>query len=53
MHLNFKSDKLCTVSGKGIILARHLVVREILTLDQNCREDLSVRTDGEKKGFTV
>lgn len=41
------------VSGKGISLARYLEVREILTLEQNSREEISLRTHGEEKGFTV
>lgn len=41
------------MSGKGINLARHLVVREMLTLDQNYREELNIKIHGEKKGLTV
>lgn len=39
------------MSGKGIILARHLVVREIPTLEQNYREELNIRIHGRKKGI--
>lgn len=46
--------KLGLVSGKGIIFTKYLVEKEILTLKQNCREQVSpARRQREKKGFAV
>lgn len=51
MNLKFKSNRLYTVSGKGIILAKHLVVRGILILDQNYGDELSTEPIERKRNL--